>query len=214
MSKSGNRNRRRRQAAMKRELAALAKQNAVLVQKASKLDGPASAQKFANEISRPNKFWRRLPKPVWAMVGAAAIILGVLVGVPSVRDYYWPQPVVYPSGQDPGNPFTLPFTAQNKSVLFTMHHVIQTCRFESLGVLGGMWKNVPIRGAENTAYDIDSESTRNITCDVSTPDRSPTVVRLSIELDYWRLFIPYTAHYKSQLFAWTRTSDGGRWVAQ
>ena len=186
---------------MKRQLAALAQQN--------------TAQKLANEVAQKNRsWWCKLPPAAWASVGAVAIILGVLVGVPGARDYYWPQPVVYPAGQDPGNPFTLPFTVQNKSVIFTMHHVIQTCRFESLGVAGGMWQNVPIRGAENTAYDIDSESIRNIKCGVSTPDKLTTVVRLSIELDYWRFFIPFTAHYKSQVFAWTRTSDGGRWIAQ
>jgi hypothetical protein len=149
---------------------------------------------------------------VGTLVGSAASIASMVLNSP-----LWPTaPEIQQSGHDPGSPFSLPFTATNRSALFDISGATFACKFKRLVAGGNVFTDAKIR--QGAPIDIPATQFRTFSCGILVAPFSVTEGTLQIQTNYhwklrWaRIDLPSWEDGKSRILVWTKTSDGGRWV--
>ncbi|MDA8247590.1 MAG: hypothetical protein M0Z28_00270 [Rhodospirillales bacterium] len=140
--------------------------------------------------------------------------MGLSASIDQIWGPFWPTtPNIYPASNDPGSPFSLPFSISNKSILFSYTSVVADCLIDKVEINGQT-----IISNSQIAFrmdDIQAGESSNFRCKIQTPAHLVSAVQLRIRLIYTAAYMGLTLRrpFTTDIFSWVRTTDGGRWIA-
>jgi hypothetical protein len=118
-----------------------------------------------------------------------------------------------PAGADPGAPFSLPFTVENKSIWFAWFDASYTCVVDNAaGVERSTFED--IRTTMGRPEVLEASSLKNVMCGIDAPANFIVSASMHIEIHYRIRFfgLLFPVSTRSRTFRWIKTTDGGRWV--
>ncbi len=166
-----------------------------------------STQLSPVQTAAHRKMWSALR---WVLAVSLAV-LGLVASLDQLWGPFWPTfPIVRQAGDDPGSPFSLPFTATNRSVLFPLVGASMTCVIEHAEMRGdNVFANV--RSGRRAPSTIPADSTVNFSCSIAAPKDFVSSATMLIQMEFsWTLLgFRFPVHWESGKFIWMKTTVGG-----
>jgi hypothetical protein len=141
--------------------------------------------------------------------------LSLVAAISGIYGPIWPTwPEIQPSGNDPGSPFSLPFTVTNKSEVFPLMGAKFICHFTKIETFGNLFYGSDLATQIGPPKAVQPGEMQNFSCGIGLPAHTVKSVRLEIIATYRWSFVFLTRDESDTVgpFNWVRTTDGGRWI--
>jgi hypothetical protein len=183
--------------------------------RAQKLQMPASHQSQTH-LERPPKGWWTRARLVWGLLVA---VCAAIVGVANFAGPFWPTiPDIHPGSEPSSSDFIAPFVVRNRSILFSMEHLLLDCRIRDVAfenIATHRWVRMIVTsdfsfGSMAQPTTLLPQSQKQFPCSAENGLRDPqiTIDGTTVKLETLKgVTVRITAQWKINflLFNWTRT---------